>query len=276
MAFLSAGHVPGEGPYGDVLNKGLDYILAHANANGMITDRTSQGPMYSHGISTLLLCEVTGMVDADRQKKIDAALPAALALILAAQQVNKNPQHAGGWRYQPTSKDSDISCAGWQLMALRAARNCGAPVPVEAINNAVAFNERCATKDGGFAYQPGQGSGFARTGTGLLCLELCGQHQSPLAHAAGDWLLKHPDKQYGGNFYCYGVYYATQGMFQLGGKYWLDYAQQAYPLLLKYQKPDGSWPQGSSNESQAGPCYSTATCVLALTVGYRQLPIYQR
>ncbi len=40
--------------------------------------------------------------------------------------------------------------------------------------------------------------------------------------------------------------------------------------------PDGSWPQGISSEATAGRCYSTAMGVLAMSVSYRQLPIYQR
>jgi hypothetical protein len=44
-------------------------------------------------------------------------------------------------------------------------------------------------------------------------------------------------------------------------------------MMLKYQGKDGSWPEASS---RAGPCYATAMSVLALSVSYRQLPIYQR
>ncbi len=276
MTFLSAGHVPGRGRYGKTIDKGVDYVLSAAKPNGLIVDRTSHGPMYSHGISTLLLCEVSGMVSDARQKKIDQVLPAALKVILAAQQTAKSAAHRGGWRYQPTSGDADISCAGWQLMSLRAAKHCGAQIPAESISQAVGFIERCTASDGGFSYQPGGASGLARTGTGVLCLELCGKHHSPKAIAGGEWALKNPVKDFGGTHFYYGVYYASQGMFQLGGTYWTRFARQLYPLMLKHQKPDGSWPRGSSNEAQAGPSYATAMSILSLTVSYRQLPIYQR
>jgi len=49
-----------------------------------------------------------------------------------------------------------------------------------------------------------------------------------------------------------------------------------YDLLLKTQRKDGSWPEGSGNEQRAGRCYSTAMALLAMSVSYRQLPIYQR
>ena len=47
-------------------------------------------------------------------------------------------------------------------------------------------------------------------------------------------------------------------------------------MMLKFQQPDGSWPQGSAQEGSVGLCYSTAMGVLSMSVSYRQLPIYQR
>jgi hypothetical protein len=95
------------------------------------------GRMYSHNIATLMLSEVSGMVDPERQARIDVVLPRALRIILAAQDVPKGESHAGGWRYKPTSGDSDISLAGWALASLRSSRNNGAPVPKESIEKAV-------------------------------------------------------------------------------------------------------------------------------------------
>ncbi len=278
MAFLAKGHTPGAGPYGDVINKGVDYVLSQAKPGGMIVGPApSHGPMYCHTISTLMLSEVSGMVDKERQKKIDKVLPAALKLIVSAQQVRKPANQQGGWRYSPTSSDSDISCTGWALMSLRSARNGGSAVPKEAIDQAVKFIMNCRMPDGGFAYQPGGGSGLARTGTALLCLELCGRHADSSCAGAGDWILKHlPDRIGGNDFFYYALYYCSQGMFQLGGTHWEKWAAHIYELMVKFQQKDGSWPQGGGNEATAGPCYSTALAVLAMTVSYRQLPIYQR
>jgi hypothetical protein len=125
---------------------------------------------------------------------------------------------------------------------------------------------------------PGKEPGLARTGTALLCLELCGRHGDKAAVGAGEWILKHLHRQYGGRdgFFYYGLYYCSQGMFQLGGKYWTTWARHLYKMMLDHQRKDGSWPQGRGNESKAGTAYSTAMGVLALAVSYRQLPIYQR
>ena len=63
MSFLAAGHVPGEGPYGGQLERGIRWVVDHQRPDDMIVHRRSHGPMYSHGISTLMLAEVVGMLD---------------------------------------------------------------------------------------------------------------------------------------------------------------------------------------------------------------------
>ena len=277
MAFLAKGHTPGNAPYGDVLDRGIDFVVNAQQWNGMLVGETrSHGPMYSHCISTLMLCEISGMVDPDRQRKVDVALGKALRLILAAQKMPKPPHHKGGWRYQHNSNDSDISCTGWALMSLRAARNSGAAIPREAIDDALEFVMNCRQRDGGFGYQPGGGSGMARTGTALLCLELCGRHRDRATLGAGDWILRNMQHGRDADFFYYGIYYTSQGMFQLGEEHWDKFGDTMYQLLLRMQRDDGSWPDGRGNEAQAGPCYSTSMAVLALTPAYRQLPIYQR
>lgn len=277
MAFLAKGHTPGAGPYGEVLNKGIDYILGSQKPNGtLVGTKASNGPMYCHAISTLMLSEVSGMVDADRQKKIDKVLPIALKAIMGAQQVKKAAKMQGGWRYDVSSSDSDISCTGWALMALRSARNSGCAIPKEAIDQAVQFIMNCRMPDGGFGYQPGGGSGLARTGTGLLCLELCGKGDDPATKTASEWILKHLPASVSSEFFYYALYYSSQGMFQMGGAAWEKWATHMYQFMLKVQKDDGSWPQGGSNEAAVGLSYSTAMGVLAMSVHCRQLPIYQR
>ena len=277
MAFLAKGHTPGTAPYGDILNKGIDFVVDSQHHSGMlVANPRSHGPMYSHTIATLLLSEVTAMVDPERQRKLDLALGKALRLIISAQKIRKSSRHQGGWRYQHTSRDSDISCTGWALMSLRSARNNGAAVPRDCIDEAVRFVLNCRSRDGGFGYQPGGGPGLARTGTALLCLELCGHHRDRTTLAAGDWILRHRTRSQHDRFFYYGIYYAAQGMFQLGEEHWEQFGAHMYDLLLKLQRDDGSWPRPQGNEGQAGASYATAMAVLAMSVAYRQLPIYQR
>jgi hypothetical protein len=94
---------------------------------------------------------------------------------------------------------------------------------------------------------------------------------------AGEWVLKHLPRRHGdGEHFSYALYYCAQGMFQLGDDYWDRFAAQMYDVMLKAQEKDGNWPRVGENDGDAGPYYSTAMAVLAMSVSYRQLPIYQR
>jgi squalene cyclase len=175
MAFLAAGHVPDEGPYGKHISRGIQWVIEHQRGDGMLVHKTSHGPMYSHGISTLMLAEVVGMVGKKQSAQVVKALENAVSLILKAQEVPKARNHGGGWRYSPQSPDSDLSVTGWQLLALRAAKNVGCDVPKKNIDMAVAYVKQCSS-GGGFTYQPGQRPTAVRTGTGMLALEVAGDH----------------------------------------------------------------------------------------------------
>lgn len=272
MTFLSTGMTPLEGPYSERINRCIDYVLAHRKKDGLLDSGDGgNGPMYAHTIATLFLSEVSGMVDPDRQVKIRDALAAATKVILAAQAVDKEPRHKGGWRYRPDSTDSDLSCSGWALMALRSAKLNGAAVPDNAIRDAVRYifvnHDR---RVGKFGYQNADSHARTLTGAGLLCLELCGQHGHESTFKAGDYILNEHESLPHDQHEIYGNYYNAQGMFQLGGKYWEKYADWMYQHYLPKQRENGAW------DGRLGEVYSTSMMALAFTVPYRQLPIYQR
>ncbi|MFQ5733558.1 MAG: prenyltransferase/squalene oxidase repeat-containing protein [Planctomycetaceae bacterium] len=283
MAFLAAGHVPGEGPYARHLEKGIDWVLDQQVAINrrkghetvVLVKRGADRTMYSHGISTLMLAEVVGMLKKDRAKRCRAVLEKSVRLIIQSQNVPKSSRDKGGWRYEPTSRDSDLSVTGWQLLALRASKDVGCDVPKGNIERAVAYVKRCRARRGrGFSYTPNSGATPTRTGTGILCLEVCGQHRSQEVMAAAESLLDRPLRRRG-SFFFYGVYYCTVGMFKVGGKHWRAAKANTHGILLSSQGGDGSW-RGWGGERNYGPVYCTAMSVLALAVEYRYLPIYQR
>ncbi|MBI5396512.1 MAG: terpene cyclase/mutase family protein [Verrucomicrobia bacterium] len=272
MAFLARGHVPGSGPDGDRVERGLKQVIAEQREDGSILGRG--GRMYGHGICTLLLAEAAGM---SRNEQTVGALRKACDLILRAQTVKKPPQAEGGWRYEPTSGDSDLSLTGWQLLSLRAARDCGVRVPAEAIEKAVGFVKRCAHREGGFGYEPGGRPGMARTGCGMVSLQMCGQYDAPEVRSAAEW-IRRKGLSWNEQYFFYAIYYCTQAMYQVGGDDWKWWKEQLEPILLGHQNADGSWPNApqSGGERQGGQVYSTAMAVLALCVQYHYLPAYQR
>ncbi len=271
MAFLSAGHVPGEGPYSETVERGVRWVLSKQKPNGLIAT-TASHEMYHHGICTLMLSEIAGMTQGKLAEDVKRKLEKAVALILQTQRTAG--QYAGGWRYRVTSTDADMSITGWQLLALRAAKNLGCDVPAERIDLAVDYIRRSRDpRTGGFGYTPGGGYTIPCTGTGILGLEICGKdrHRSPEALKAGAFLIKHPPRWNDSHFF-YAVYYCAQATFQLGNNYWNFYRPQLHKVLLDNQHGNGAW-IGSDGY---GAAYGTSMAVLALTVEHRFLPIYQR
>lgn len=278
MAFLSAGHVPGEGRHGAVVEKGIRWILSNQQANGLLaTDGHLE--MYQHGIATLMLAEAAGMTDAKLGKDVRKGLAKAVAVILRAQRTNG--VDGGGWRYRAAQVEgADISVTGWQVMALRAAKNLGCDVPAEAIERAVEYIKRCHdNQSGGFRYTPQGQLTVACTGTSILALEICGKehHRCQEALRGGAYLLKEnnlPNERE--QWFFYSIYYGSQAMFQLGGNYWTVFRPKLHEVLLRMQNGSGFWDGHSGDAGQGGRAYCTAMALLSLTVEYRFLPIYQR
>jgi hypothetical protein len=276
MAFLGAGHPPGEGPYGDAITRGVQFVIDHQEPNGLLIHKRGHGPLYDHGISTLMLAEVSGMVPERQGAMVRKALERAIRLILAAQAVPKAGNQAGGWRYQPSSNDSDLSVTAWQLLALRAAKDIGCDVPAENIDRAIDYVKRCSPGDGrGFGYQPGNGATIVLSGTGLLALQVCGQEDCAEAHRAAEFLAFRP-LRYREQWFSYGIYYTTIALYKRGGDDWKNARPLLLQELLTNQTADGSWQSGNGGETPFSRNYCTAMAVLALTVEYEYLPIYQR
>ena len=70
MAFLSAGHVPGEGKYAKAIENGVRWVLSMQQPNGLLATEGGH-EMYHHGIATLMLAEVSGMLDKELGKEVE-------------------------------------------------------------------------------------------------------------------------------------------------------------------------------------------------------------
>jgi hypothetical protein len=145
MGLASVGHMPDDPtPQGQACGRALRYVVEgiEPDENGYL-GRSDRSRMYGHGIITLMLAEMIGHApDEATDKRIQGMLKGAVQLILRSQQVPKSEANRGGWRYEPSSSDSDISVSVWQVMSLRAAKNAGFEVPKEGIDNAVAYIKR--------------------------------------------------------------------------------------------------------------------------------------
>jgi len=130
LAMAATGHQPtDETPEGQTMKKALAYVLKPENqdAQGFLGGRDGSR-MYGHGIATLMLSEMVGMgVDAQMDQLLRERCKKAVDLVLRSQSLQKDARNAGGWRYMPDSRDSDLSATVWQLMALRSARPSWSP-----------------------------------------------------------------------------------------------------------------------------------------------------
>jgi len=274
LAFMASGHCPGRGRYGANAAKGVQFLLNKAQPDGLIYRSGMPGqPMYHHGLATLALAEAWGMT---RDRRVQETLKRAVERILASQ------NHRGGWRYHPRAADDDLSVTVMQLMALRAAKDAGVFVPQDTIDAGIEYVKRCHNpkeggKDGGFAYQPGGQSGFARTGAGVLSLQVAGDYKAREVQQGVEYLLQF--KPVGDRdireWYYYGHYYAAQGIYQSqsvgawGKKAWRDWYPAITTELVARQDRSGCWREDYDQ-------YPTAMAVLVLAVPLRYLPIYQR
>ena len=302
MAFLAQGHSPGEGRYGRAMDRAIDYALACQRKDGLIAKipplgddidpsrNPSHTAIYNHAITGVMLCEVYGMVDAERSQKIGAAIERALRFTLDQQLWPKRLQEdVGGWRYvrrhTPEIADSDLSHTSWQLTFLRAAKNAGFDVPSERIKLAIHYIQtRFSPTDGTFHYAARQRQEglVATAGAGILSLSMSGLHNSSMAQSAADWLLQQPFDPYPNRQierYHYAAFLSSMAMFQMGGRYW----EQFFPVLAKElvggQRSNGSWKYGllqRDNEARWGTAYTTSMAILALAAPNQLIPVYQR
>lgn len=289
MALACVGIVAGDdSPRGRALDRAIDYVLQPRNRSGGYFGQQDGSRMYGHGITTLMLTEMLGMGSSiEQNERIHDALDESIKVILKSQLVTKPKNMQGGWRYTPDARDSDLSVSVWQVMALRSAKNDGLDVPVEAIDNAVAYLENSFTSAfndegiprepvNGFAYMPGTYSPtFTMTAAGLLAMQTCGRYDSPLVSGAAAWLLENPPRN-NDRFFFYGLYYYAQGMHQVGGEAAETATNLTRELLLRVQTRAGHWISGDGEERNLGITYATSLAILSLGVRYHFLPIYQR
>jgi hypothetical protein len=280
LAWTVSGSLPGEGPFGPQVARGVDCILSSSQPSGLLfRGQHDRHVMYHHGLATLALAEVWGQT---QDKRLCDRLKRAAELIVRCQ------NEAGGWRYQPKiERDADLSVTVIQLLALRAARDAGIAVPRETIERALRYVESCGCQEGnagvfnGFAYQPGQGRKWSTTGAGVMSLMLCGQYKVERFKPALDFLLTTREQGADNQWFAYGNYYATQAMYQAGGQgesyrgYWLKWYPSIAKSLLARQARTGP-ERGRFDCDQEYGVWGTAMCVLILGLPYRYLPVYQR
>jgi Prenyltransferase and squalene oxidase repeat len=299
LAYLAGGHLPGRGPYGDVVDRAVGFVLAQAQPSGMLQGHHTR--MYSHAFATLALAEVYGM---SPQPRVRSVLEAAVDFTVRCQ------NETGGWRYVPFTSDSDMSVTVCQVVALRAARNVGFKVPQATIDRALTYVLRSAyTGDearGGFSYQPEEirwnRDSFALAAAGLTTLFQAGLYDNPAIarYIRANKIAKDPPPRVEDTvrylrqqflevpndhfFFWYGGYYATQAFYLVGGsnpREWASWYGAVRDRILATQRRVTHAASGEQHAHWVSNvdgthAYATASALLILQFPLDYLPIHQR
>ncbi len=280
MAFLSGGHLPGRGKYGEVVKKAVTAVLYCIQESGLITVAGSR--MYSHAFATLFLAEVYGM---SLDKSIKSGLERATHMIVDCQ----NP--GGGWRYTPFTRELDLSVTVCQLQALRAARNIGIRIPKSVIDNAVAYVRRCRITSGyatgRYYYSTGRRNRrkqdhYSIQAAAVTSLVSAGVYDRELIEPVMEFLEEEMPRlaeEYPHHyFFWYGNYYASQAFFHadraFGSRRFQRYYNEISRHLIGDQEPDGRWL--NSEYEGPGDAFGTAVACIILQIPNQYLPIFQR
>ena len=272
LPLLASGHThqaDAKNPYDKVIDKGLKFLIRSQDAGTGYFG----GSMYAHGLATIAICEAYGMSKDPALKK---PAQAAINLIVKAQ------HEGGGWRYAPTQAPGDMCIFGWQAMALKAGQAAGVDIPDAVFKNAKVFLNSCGNDDEGYSYTPGAASTVRLTAVGLVSrqhLEGWGPKDQRMIKAADTFIKTNPPDRHD----AYYNYYATNVMFQLGGKGWREWNEKMRVFVLQNQDKNdkgehfGSWsPERDTWGRAGGRLMVTSLNLLTLQVYYRHAPLPQR
>jgi RNA polymerase sigma factor (sigma-70 family) len=272
LPFLASGHThkpEARNPYDKTVDNGLKFLIRAQDKNSGYFG----GTMYAHGLAAIAICEAYGMSKDPALKK---PAQAAINLIVKAQ------HEGGGWRYSPAQAPGDMSIFGWQAMALKTAQAAGLDVPAAALKNAKVFLNSCGNDDEGYSYTPGGASTMRLTAVGLMSrqhLEAWGPKNERMTKAVDAFIKTNaPDRHD-----VYYTYYATNVMFQLGGKSWREWNEKMRAFLVQNQDKNdkgehfGSWSPDRDPWGRAGGrLMITSLNLLTLQVYYRHAPLPTR
>jgi hypothetical protein len=278
-------------PHGEHVKKAIKWLIDKQNqGNGCIGPTSGDAVhfMYNHGLATLALCEAAGL---SGDEFLRGAAQKGVNYIVKTQSKD------GGWTYEGTpagADGSDASVTAWQVQALHAAREAGLDVPDETLSKALELYRQLTKPDGRVLYDiadhdPNADQKFvALRGIGLMMRQLLGEDShvpilKVMAHSLekevpetrtdwGEWVTspQHENDDIARSRYSpYKMYFATYGMFMLGGKEWEAWHEPMKKAVLEMQASDGAWYTNDVYTKQGGVVYSTAISVLTLQVYYR-------
>lgn len=296
LAFLSAGHLPGRGKYGENVDRALQYVVKNSKPSGLLNAADGQRDMYNHGLSAFVLGQAYGMTEDPQLGKV---LEKSLKLIANTQCDD------GGWDYRAKrqARGHDLSLAVMQAKALRSAVDSGFEVRNDVIRLAIQsvrdhYKAESGAKDelakqgpGMFTYDGHRGT-VAMSACGVVCLQEFGQYDdwripknmTYISTEVSREVMRLSASKGGGEvpFDAYTLYYVGQAIYQVGGETWKTNYPPLRDQLVQTQvrKPesaaeDGVWRDTRWVHGKPGQLYGTSVACFLLAIPNRYLPILQ-
>ena len=199
--------------------------------------------MYEHGFAVHFLAEAYGKVtDKALKERMKATLTKAVKVIADGQ------NREGGWRYQPKSRDADISVTCCQLHALAAAKRAGFEVPQATVDKGIKYVLSCRDLDqsGRFCYMPRIPStapaAFEYTAAAISALKAVGfKGDTEVLEQGTEFIRGFKSPGASDAFFYNARHYAAPVMKAAGGKDWETWYSAARDALLDRRNKDGVW-----------------------------------
>jgi hypothetical protein len=285
--------------YGDNVSRGITYLVntSMQNDGKMASGFGGNSWVYEHAIATYALSEALTFSRGlpFPIPNLEESVKKGATLIVAGQ------TEAGGWDYHYKATDrNDLSVAGWQMQALKAAKASGVKIDDldKVMRKALNWLEDDAhVGDGKFAYT-GKAPRVGMTAVGTLCLQQWDKSGASAARNGVKLIMEglelrakpgakvkeaefaplYTMRYDGPNCDLYAWYYAVQVMRNAGGKEWEAMNKAILEDIVPAQNSDGSFKNENSKVARneaAGTSrdiYLQCLNTLMLEVYYRFLP----
>jgi hypothetical protein len=284
LAGLSSGRLPDADPNAEIR------LAWDAVARSSSTDFFGgpEEPNADHAVATLMWIESVGC-GRDIQENLELEKRARLAMeyALRIQDKGVGAEYYGGWRRNDQTRVNDRLLTVWYLLACHSAELRGIAIPNTNTSRALEFvaasQKLRQTEDpdemGGFSVDAFGLSVRSTTAGGLFAIALFDAGHQEAISAARDWLVRHPPRWHGPNFYETN-FFAVRGLHRTrhldDGQAFQKYFARLVQILQERQDPDGSFPfpPGHGGPTVAmGRGYSTALAILILNVDRGIIPM---
>lgn len=290
LALLGSGNSTHSGPNAESVRRGVQWLRGQQHAeSGLIGTPSSNEFIYDHAIAAFALCEAMLLGD---EKALRHSCQRAVNYI----ESHRNPYAV--WRYQPRDGDNDTSVTGWCVLALSSAKFAGLEVNPQALESAGHWLDQLtdpATGRTGYTERGGPSSrrvgdhstryprdrDECMTAVSLLCRFLLGNDpkQDTVMAKQADLLLAKPpawtadgsnvDEDY--------WYYATLGLYQMGGAAWQSWNARLTRVTTQVQHREGNR-RGSFDpigvwSADGGRVFTTALMCLCMEASQRYAKI---